>query len=74
MPKLNYLDLSKNQLHHFADPTAYLRPERGRSMTLILHLNPLTCDKALSWVLVLAEQGVIEKPLEIKLNVISHLV
>ena len=61
MPELNHLDLSRNQLLHFADPTAYLRPDRGWPMTLILHLNPLTCDKALSWVLVLAEQGVIEK-------------
>ena len=55
MPKLNHLDLSRNQLHHFADPTAYLQSNRGRSMLLMLHLNPLTCDKALSWVLVLAE-------------------
>ena len=63
IPKLNHLDLSTNQLHHFADPTAYLQPNGGRSMLLILHLNPLTCDKALSWVLVLDEYEMIENRL-----------
>ena len=63
MPKLNHLDLSENQLHHFADPTAYLRPNHGRPISLILHLNPLTCDKALSWVLVFAKQQMIENRL-----------
>ena len=61
MPKLNHLDLSENQLQHLADPIVYLHPNHDWSIVLILHLNPLTCDKALSWVLVLAEQGVIEK-------------
>ena len=60
LPKLNHLDSGENQLRHFADPTAYLRPNHGRSMSLILHLNPLTCNKALPWVLVLAEQELIE--------------
>ena len=63
MPKLNHLDLGENQLQHLADPVAYLHPNHGWAMVLILHLNPLTCDKALSWLLVLAEQGVIEKKL-----------
>ena len=63
MPKLINLDLGENQLHHFADPTAYLHPNHGRAMSLILHLNPLTCDKALSWVLMLAEQELIENRL-----------
>ena len=63
MPKLNYLDLAKNQLHHFADPTAYLLPNHGRSILLNPHLNPLTCDKALSWVPGLAEQETIKNGL-----------
>ena len=63
MPKLNQFNLGKNQLHHFADPTAYLRPDHGRPMSLILHFNPLTCDKALSWVLVIAEHEMIETSL-----------
>ena len=59
MPKLTRLDLGENQLRHLADPSAYL--PHGRTLDLSLHLNPLTCDKALSWLLVLFEQGMIEK-------------
>ena len=36
MPKLTNLDLDENQLHHFANPIAYLRLNHGRSMSLIL--------------------------------------
>ena len=63
MPKLTELDLGENQLRHLVDPSAYLHPHPDRPMTLTLTLNPLTCDKALSWVLVLAEQKMIEKRL-----------
>ena len=59
MPKLTVLGLGKNQLRHLADPSVYLR--HGRNLDLNLHLNPLTCDKGLSWLLVLVEQGMIDK-------------
>ena len=59
MPKLNFLSLGENQLRHFADSTAYLQAIPGWPMELILTLNPLTCDKALSWLLVLVEKDII---------------
>ena len=49
MPKLTYFGLSENQLRHLADPSVYLR--HGQTSDLSLHLNPLTCDKGLSWLL-----------------------
>ena len=60
MPKLNLLDLSLNQLHHLADPSPFLHLYHRWIMALDLDLNPLTCDKALSWLLVLTEQEIID--------------
>ena len=55
--------MGQNQLQHMADPTAYLHPLNvsGRLLYLILNLNPMTCDQGLSWQLVLAEEGRIDK-------------
>ena len=59
MPKLTYFGLSENQLRHLADPSVYLR--HGQTLDLSLHLNPLTCDKGLSWQPVLVQQEIIGK-------------
>ena len=59
MPKLTYFGLSENQLRHLADPFVYLR--HGQTLDLSLHLSPLTCDKGLSWLLVLVQQEIIGK-------------
>ena len=59
MPRLTFLDLGGNLLQHMPDPTAYLHPLNGdgKPLILILNHNPLTCDKGLSWLVVLAQQG-----------------
>ena len=56
MPRVTSLDLSTNQLQHLTNPTAYLlSSSREWPLTVDLYLNPLICDKGLSWLLVLAE-------------------
>ena len=56
MPRITYLDLATNQLENMADPTAYLlSTSREWPLALNLYLNPLVCDRGLSWLLVLAE-------------------
>ena len=57
MPRIHVLNLAGNQLQHMADPTAYLHSlNAGLRLRLNLDLNPLTCDKGLAWLLVLAEE------------------
>ena len=63
MPKLKRLDIARNHLHQLADLSAYWYPDHVRPLELILHDNPLTCDKALSWLLVLTQQEIIAKGL-----------
>ena len=62
MPILNDLNLANILLQHIADPTVYLHPLNvsGWPLILILNFNPLTCDKELSWLSILARQGRIE--------------
>ena len=63
MPKLDFLHLGENRLQHMDDPTVYLHPLNvaGWPLALVLHLNPLNCDKRLSWLLTLAKQGRMEE-------------
>ena len=65
MPKLDFLHLGENRLQHMDDPTVYLHPLNvaGWPLALVLHLNSLTCDKRLSWLLTLAKQGRMEENL-----------
>ena len=56
LPRIVHIDLVANQLQHMADPTVcLLSSSREWPLILDLYLNPLICDKGLSWLLVLAE-------------------